>query len=217
MVALVFVIPLLVISACYISIVQKISEKADGVVYQTTFSKGPRTATLALSRFPNNWLFRAKQKTSRMTFVIITSFLLCSAPYCIVEMWRMYGDASSLDAMTYSILAALAVSNSSTNPLVFMFFHFSSGVRRPSRALSRQQTGSPKANFIRSIFHQRKVPTCSRQDKKEKTGLVEIFPDVKSKDTSMDNSCSIRNVHHQRVRAEISHESANHLEESKEL
>ncbi|XP_076352711.1 oxytocin receptor-like [Tachypleus tridentatus] len=135
-VVLVFIIPLLVISICYTRLIQKISEKAEEIVYQTKFGNGARVDRFALRRLPNNCLSRAKQKTLRMTFVIITSFLLCSSPYCIVEMWRMYGNPTYMSAMTYSILAALAVSNSSTNPFVFLFFNCTINVRRPARVLS---------------------------------------------------------------------------------
>ncbi|XP_013775898.1 mesotocin receptor-like [Limulus polyphemus] len=208
-VVLVFIIPLLVISVCYTRIIQKISQKAEEIVCQTTFGNGARPDGFALQRLPNNCLSRAKQKTLRMTFVVITSFLLCSSPYCIVEMWRMYGNATYMSAMTYSILAALAVSNSSTNPFVFLFFHCSVGVRRPARILSRQLSNSPKFRLFTSKLRHQKEVSCPQQN--------DIFLDVKSRDTSMASSCFNNNTRYQLTRVQNRHRKAKGFMETQRL
>ncbi|XP_076352713.1 oxytocin receptor-like [Tachypleus tridentatus] len=216
-VVLVFIIPLLVISICYTRLIQKISEKAEEIVYQTKFGNGARVDRFALRRLPNNCLSRAKQKTLRMTFVIITSFLLCSSPYCIVEMWRMYGNPTYMSAMTYSILAALAVSNSSTNPFVFLFFHCTINVRRPARVLSGQHSNSPKFRFFKPKFRQQKEVSCPQQNDKERSGFAEILLDLKSRETSMASSCFNNNTRHQLIRRQSRHQKTKHFMETQRL
>ena len=57
-----------------------------------------------------------------MTIVIVVSFLLCSTPYFLCDIWRVYkGQANP--PIAWAILGALAVSNSSTNSFVFLVFN----------------------------------------------------------------------------------------------
>ncbi|XP_013789348.1 cardioacceleratory peptide receptor-like [Limulus polyphemus] len=128
MVMVVFGLPLILISVCYVRIFQKVSQKASE--NQNSDQEVDRCQKFILRQTPMSHFPRAKSKTLKTTFAIITSFLVCSSPYCIIEMWRVYGQESNIDAMTYSVLAALAVSNSSTNPLVFLIFNFVIRCRR---------------------------------------------------------------------------------------
>ncbi|XP_013775909.1 cardioacceleratory peptide receptor-like [Limulus polyphemus] len=124
MIVVVYALPLLIISICYVRIFQKVSQRANENQTSESKDKPGKDRKLILRQTPMAYLPRAKSKTLKTTFVIVTLFFVCSSPYCIIEIWRVYGQYLNVDAMTYSILAAQAVSNSSTNPLVFLLFNF---------------------------------------------------------------------------------------------
>lgn len=79
-----------------------------------------------------------------MTIVIVASFLLCSTPYFIVDFWRVYGG-QTISPMIWAIIASLAVSNSATNP--FVFLGFNSTGQWWLTLCQKGQTGNPRRNY----------------------------------------------------------------------
>ncbi|XP_004454622.1 vasopressin V1a receptor [Dasypus novemcinctus] len=68
---------------------------------------------------------RAKIRTVKMTFVIVTAYIVCWAPFFIVQMWSVWDEKfvwidSENPAIT--ITALLASLNSCCNPWIYMFF-----------------------------------------------------------------------------------------------
>lgn len=68
---------------------------------------------------------RAKLRTVKMTFVIVLAYVVCWAPFFIVQMWSVWDDSFQWDdsentAVTLSAL--LASLNSCCNPWIYMIF-----------------------------------------------------------------------------------------------
>ncbi|XP_001520677.2 vasopressin V1a receptor [Ornithorhynchus anatinus] len=68
---------------------------------------------------------RAKIRTVKMTLVIVTVYVVCSAPFFVVQMWSTWDVRfvwlASEDAVV-TITALLASLNSCCNPWIYMFF-----------------------------------------------------------------------------------------------
>ncbi|XP_036313685.1 vasopressin V1a receptor [Pipistrellus kuhlii] len=68
---------------------------------------------------------RAKIRTVKMTFVIVTAYVVCWTPFFVVQMWSVWDEnlhwvESENPAIT--ITALLASLNSCCNPWIYMFF-----------------------------------------------------------------------------------------------
>lgn len=116
----VFMIPLIVLAISYIRIFLKIAAKATRHESKkpSAFKQGKVHLQATHSSLP-----KAKIKTLKMTFVIILVFMVCSAPYVIVEMIMSFGDHCIISKKLYAILGGMAASNSATNPFVFLLFN----------------------------------------------------------------------------------------------
>ncbi|KAJ8783582.1 hypothetical protein J1605_008625 [Eschrichtius robustus] len=68
---------------------------------------------------------RAKIRTVKMTFVIVTAYIVCWAPFFIIQMWSVWDKnfpwVESENPAT-TITALLASLNSCCNPWIYMFF-----------------------------------------------------------------------------------------------
>ncbi|XP_006859574.1 PREDICTED: vasopressin V1a receptor [Chrysochloris asiatica] len=68
---------------------------------------------------------RAKIRTVKMTFVIVTAYIVCWAPFFIIQMWSVWDEKSAwveLENPAITITALLASLNSCCNPWIYMFF-----------------------------------------------------------------------------------------------
>uniref|UniRef100_G3SXB7 Vasopressin V1a receptor n=1 Tax=Loxodonta africana TaxID=9785 RepID=G3SXB7_LOXAF len=68
---------------------------------------------------------RAKIRTVKMTFVIVTAYIICWAPFFIIQMWSVWDEKSAWtdsENPTITITALLASLNSCCNPWIYMFF-----------------------------------------------------------------------------------------------
>ena len=118
----VFYIPLLLLALCYIRIFCKIAQKAKESTQQR-YSLKP--GKVHLQSTTSSSLPKAKAKTLKMTLVIVSTFILCSAPYQILEMINSFGNHKSVPPIVASIFGGMAVANSVTNPYVFLLFNAS--------------------------------------------------------------------------------------------
>ncbi|XP_076337314.1 mesotocin receptor-like [Tachypleus tridentatus] len=62
-------------------------------------------------------------RTVKITIAIILVFVMCEAPFCVLELCRVYGDQHALHSETYTILPVIAISNSSIMPFVFVILY----------------------------------------------------------------------------------------------
>lgn len=68
---------------------------------------------------------RAKIRTVKMTFVIVTAYIVCWAPFFVVQMWSVWDEKfpwADSENPAITITALLASLNSCCNPWIYMFF-----------------------------------------------------------------------------------------------
>ncbi|BFZ15517.1 hypothetical protein BsWGS_18556 [Bradybaena similaris] len=117
----VFVIPMILISFCYISIVCVVSQ-ASRVVQNTqninsTFRRSGLTGSK--STFP-----RAKIKTLKMTFAIIATFIICWTPYFVTTLIRVYSNYKiHVPDSVMALVETTTFIQSAFNPLIYGCFN----------------------------------------------------------------------------------------------
>ncbi|XP_014716442.1 vasopressin V1a receptor [Equus asinus] len=132
MTASIFVAPVVILGTCYGFICYHIWRNVRG----KTASRQDKGAERAGGAFRNGLLLepcvssvktisRAKIRTVKMTFVIVTAYIVCWMPFFIVQMWsvwdvKFHWIESENPATT--ITALLASLNSCCNPWIYMFF-----------------------------------------------------------------------------------------------
>ncbi|KAM8942217.1 vasopressin V1a receptor [Lycaon pictus] len=128
MTAGIFVAPVVLLATCYGCICSHIWRSVRG---RTALRAGAAAGAVprGLLRAPGassvKTISRAKMRTVKMTFVIVTVYIVCWAPFFILQMWSVWDDGfvwieSENPAIT--ITALLASLNSCCNPWIYMFF-----------------------------------------------------------------------------------------------
>ncbi|ELK02451.1 Vasopressin V1a receptor [Pteropus alecto] len=128
----IFVAPVVILGTCYGFICYHIWRNIRG----KTASRQGKGDERAGGTFRNGLLLapcvssvktisRAKIRTVKMTFVIVTAYIVCWAPFFIIQMWSVWDEEfawveSENPAIT--ITALLASLNSCCNPWIYMFF-----------------------------------------------------------------------------------------------
>ncbi|KAM7115002.1 vasopressin V1a receptor [Molossus nigricans] len=128
----IFVAPVIILGTCYGFICYHIWRNVRG----KTASREGKNAEGTGGAFHNGLLLepcvssvktisRAKIRTVKMTFVIVTAYIVCWAPFFVVQMWSVWDQKlrwveSENTAIT--ITALLASLNSCCNPWIYMFF-----------------------------------------------------------------------------------------------
>jgi len=130
----IFVIPAILIAACYIIIVCTIWKKGRQI---KTNHRNQRNETrphmpgaevmddLETRRASSRGLIpKAKVKTIKMTFVIITVFILCWSPYIIFDLLQVYSviPNNKQTRAVATFIQSLAPLNSAANPLIYCLF-----------------------------------------------------------------------------------------------
>lgn len=121
----IFLVPVVVLVICYGFICRSIWKN---VKYKTQRrAESPHRSGLIgkASVSSVTIISRAKLRTVKMTFVIVLAYIICWAPFFIVQMWSVWDanfswDDSENTAVTLSAL--LASLNSCCNPWIYMLF-----------------------------------------------------------------------------------------------
>ncbi|XP_041761215.1 cardioacceleratory peptide receptor-like [Anopheles merus] len=118
-----FVVPALIISACYAVIVRTIWAK--GTILGPIDRTHNGMADLATRRASSRGIIpRAKVKTVKMTIVIVIVFVLCWSPYIIFDLLQVFGQipATQTNVAIATFIQSLAPLNSAANPLIYCLF-----------------------------------------------------------------------------------------------
>lgn len=128
----IFVAPVVILGTCYGFICYHIWRNVRGKTALLP-RKGAEGASRALHKgfllapciSSVKTISRAKIRTVKMTFVIVTVYIVCWAPFFILQMWSVWDEEfvwieSENPAIT--ITALLASLNSCCNPWIYMFF-----------------------------------------------------------------------------------------------
>ncbi|XP_059905491.1 arg8-vasotocin receptor-like [Gadus macrocephalus] len=127
----IFLVPVTVLVLCYGFICRAIWRN---VQYKTR--KGPVGAGVSNGHRTNGLLgkssvssistiSRAKLRTVKMTFVIVVAYVVCWAPFFIVQMWSVWDETFSYadsENTAVALSALLASLNSCCNPWIYMLF-----------------------------------------------------------------------------------------------
>ncbi|KAM5287920.1 vasopressin V1a receptor [Ctenodactylus gundi] len=129
----VFVVPVVILGTCYGFICCHIwrnvrgkiasrQSKGAGNAAAGAFRKGLLAAPCVSSV---KTISRAKIRTVKMTFVIVTAYILCWAPFFVIQMWSVWDEKfvwTDSESPSTTITALLASLNSCCNPWIYMFF-----------------------------------------------------------------------------------------------
>ncbi|XP_054845093.1 vasopressin V1a receptor [Eublepharis macularius] len=128
----IFVAPVVILATCYGFICFHIwSNVRDKTRRQRPEVAAPRGGVLrkglhhtpCVSSVKN--ISRAKIRTVKMTFVIVSAYIVCWAPFFTVQMWSVWDRHSSWiesEDIVVTVTALLASLNSCCNPWIYMFF-----------------------------------------------------------------------------------------------
>ncbi|XP_076776483.1 vasopressin V1a receptor [Arvicanthis niloticus] len=131
----VFVAPVVILGTCYGFICYHIWRNVRGKTASRQ-SKGSKGSGETSGAFHKGLLVtpcvssvksisRAKIRTVKMTFVIVSAYILCWTPFFIVQMWSVWDDNliwTDSENPSITITALLASLNSCCNPWIYMFF-----------------------------------------------------------------------------------------------
>ncbi|KAM6986814.1 arg8-vasotocin receptor-like [Aplochiton taeniatus] len=124
----IFVIPVAVLVLCYGFICHTIWKNIKYKTRNTTSAVADATKNGLIGKSSVSsvtTISRAKLRTVKMTFVIVLAYVVCWAPFFIVQMWSVWDETFSWDDSenTYVTLSALLASlNSCCNPWIYMIF-----------------------------------------------------------------------------------------------
>ncbi|XP_059535841.1 vasopressin V2 receptor [Myotis daubentonii] len=124
---MVFVAPALGIAACQVLIFREIH--ASLVPGPAERARGRRTA----SSGEGAPVSAAMAKTVRMTLVIVIVYVLCWAPFFLVQLWAAWDPKAPTEGPPFVLLMLLGSLNSCTNPWIYA--SFSSSVSSELRSL----------------------------------------------------------------------------------
>ncbi|XP_006988894.2 vasopressin V1b receptor [Peromyscus maniculatus bairdii] len=136
----IFVLPVVVLTACYSLICCEIyknlkvktqagrEEKSGWRTWDKSSSPAPADATRGLpSRVSSiSTISRAKIRTVKMTFVIVLAYIACWAPFFSVQMWSVWDEnAPNEDSTNVAFTISMLLGNLSSccNPWIYMAFN----------------------------------------------------------------------------------------------
>ncbi|KAM7063453.1 oxytocin receptor [Molossus nigricans] len=125
----VYIVPVIVLTACYSLICFKIWQNFRSKTAAEGAAKGSEGAVAgsgdraALARVSSVKLIsRAKIRTVKMTFIIVLAFIVCWTPFFFVQMWSVWDADAPKEASAFIIAMLLASLNSCCNPWIYMLF-----------------------------------------------------------------------------------------------
>uniref|UniRef100_G3TTL6 Oxytocin receptor n=1 Tax=Loxodonta africana TaxID=9785 RepID=G3TTL6_LOXAF len=104
----VYIVPVIVLAACYGLISFKIWQNLRLKVLA-------RVSSVKL-------ISKAKIRTVKMTFIIVLAFIVCWTPFFFVQMWSVWDANAPKEASAFIIAMLLASLNSCCNPWIYMLF-----------------------------------------------------------------------------------------------
>ncbi|KAG9490470.1 hypothetical protein GDO78_006030 [Eleutherodactylus coqui] len=122
----IFVIPVGILLTCYGFICYNIWKniKCKTKKEETEGRKG-NIGLLSTSVSSVRTISRAKMRTVKMTFVIVSAYIICYSPFFAIQLWSVYAEDTNWtenENMAVTVSALLASLNSCCNPWIYMFF-----------------------------------------------------------------------------------------------
>ncbi|XP_068085222.1 cardioacceleratory peptide receptor-like [Anabrus simplex] len=129
--ATLFVLPALIITACYTVIVFTIWSKSKILMPVTRKQRHIKNGDHNYAEDPDSrrassrgLIPKAKIKTVKMTFVIVFVFIVCWSPYILFDLLQVYGyiPHTQTNIAVATFIQSLAPLNSAANPLIYCVF-----------------------------------------------------------------------------------------------
>lgn len=122
----IFVVPVTILLTCYGFICYNIWKniKCKTKKEETEGKKG-NNGLLSTSVSSVRTISRAKIRTVKMTFVIVSAYIICYSPFFATQLWSVYAENTNWtenENMAITVSALLASLNSCCNPWIYMFF-----------------------------------------------------------------------------------------------
>ncbi|CAJ0966612.1 unnamed protein product [Ranitomeya imitator] len=122
----IFVVPVSILMTCYGFICYNIWKniKCKTKKDETEGRKG-NNGLLSTSVSSVRIISRAKIRTVKMTFVIVSAYIICYSPFFAIQLWSVYAEDTNWtenENMAITVSALLASLNSCCNPWIYMFF-----------------------------------------------------------------------------------------------
>ncbi|XP_075712892.1 vasopressin V1a receptor [Rhinoderma darwinii] len=165
----IFVVPVTILLTCYGFICYNIWKniKCKTKKEETEGRKG-NNGLLSTSVSSVKTISRAKIRTVKMTFVIVSAYILCYFPFFAIQLWSVYAEDTNWtenENMAITVSALLASLNSCCNPWIYMFF-----------------SGHLLQDFIISILCCRKFKkTINKEDSDSSTRRQTSFTKIQSR------------------------------------
>ncbi|KAL7882509.1 hypothetical protein SRHO_G00001670 [Serrasalmus rhombeus] len=119
----IFLVPVLALALCYGLICRSIWRNVKGKARGEAGTVGALVGRARVSGVST--ISRAKLRTVKMTFVIVLAYVVCWAPFFIVQMWSVWDEEFSWhdsENTAVTLSALLASLNSCCNPWIYMLF-----------------------------------------------------------------------------------------------
>nr|AHB51763.1 ACP receptor 1 [Ixodes scapularis] len=114
-------VPLAAIMLCYGCILAEIRRSSTECAADQATDSAPARGRLRLRRSDTRHIQRARDRTLRLTVIIVLAFFWCWTPYVTMVLWYQFDPdgAGHVNGYLQSSLFMFAVSNSCVNPLVY--------------------------------------------------------------------------------------------------
>ncbi|KAE8615242.1 hypothetical protein XENTR_v10008450 [Xenopus tropicalis] len=125
MTASIFVVPVAILTTCYGFICYNIWRNIQCKTKREENEGRKSHGLLSTSVSSVKTISRAKIRTVKMTLVIVTAYILCWAPFFIVQMrsvWDKNFEWTDSEDIATTVTALLGSLNSCCNPWIYMFF-----------------------------------------------------------------------------------------------
>ncbi|ELU14444.1 hypothetical protein CAPTEDRAFT_24678, partial [Capitella teleta] len=110
----ILVIPTIIMSFCYTNIIK--------VVWMRNFDGSNTKSSPKIRLVPKKLVSASKRNVIKMTLTVIIGFLICSAPYFVVSLIRIYSDYTIKMPNALSVAEIMALVHSALNPILYGMF-----------------------------------------------------------------------------------------------
>ncbi|XP_063301246.1 vasopressin V1a receptor [Pelobates fuscus] len=121
----IFILPVIILVTCYGFICYNIWSNIKCKTKKEEREGRRSNGLLSTSVSSVRTISRAKIRTVKMTFVIVTAYIICWAPYFAIQMWSVWDEHSEWiesENTAITVSALLGSLNSCCNPWIYMFF-----------------------------------------------------------------------------------------------
>ncbi|XP_053572915.1 vasopressin V1a receptor [Bombina bombina] len=121
----IFIVPVLILLTCYGFICYNIWRNIQVKTKKEETEGTRKSGLLSTSVSSVKTISRAKIRTVKMTFVIVSAYVICWAPFFTIQMWSVWDPNFTWvesENVAVTVTALLGSLNSCCNPWIYMFF-----------------------------------------------------------------------------------------------